>query len=66
MKMNSLEHHSSVYWALCRQYRNGRWNDLATTTLTALLQSNYESLKIRACDLWYRISSDAPQDTARC
>ena len=62
MKMNSLEHSSSIYWSLCRQHRNGRWNELATVALTSLLQSSYESLKIRAAELWYKVSSNASQD----
>jgi len=59
MKMNSLEHSSSIYWSLCRQHRNGRWNELATVALTSLLQNSYESLKIRATELWLKISEQA-------
>lgn len=66
MKKNSLEHHSAIYWALCRQHRIGRWNELATTAMTGLLRSPYECLTIRAADLWYRISSNAVQDTQDC
>ena len=55
MKMNSLEHHSSIYWTLCRQLRTNRWNLLATQTLGRLLQSPYDRIKVAACDLWYRI-----------
>ena len=56
MIKNSVEHHAAVYWALCRQYRNNRWNELATISMTGLLQSPYERIKVAACDLWYRVS----------
>lgn len=56
MKINSLEHQSAVYWSLCRQYRCNRWNELATKAMTALLQSTYDHMRTRACDLWYRVS----------
>lgn len=66
MTKNSLEHQAAIYWALCRQHRNNRWNELATNALTNLLQSPYECLKIRAADIWYRVSSHAQQDAPSC
>lgn len=56
MIKDSLEHQSAVYWSLCRQYRCNRWNELATKAMTALLQSTYDHMRTRACDLWYRVS----------
>lgn len=55
MIRNSLEHHSVIYWSLCRQFRNNRWNLLATERLGYLLKSPYDRIKVAACDLWYRI-----------
>lgn len=62
--MNELEKHSALYWALCRRLRCNRWNGAATAAMTRLLQSPYERVRLAACDLWYRVSSNADENEA--
>lgn len=64
MKKNSREHHTAIYWSLCRQYRNRCWNELATVSVTRLLQSPYERVRLMACELWYRITSNDTKEQA--
>lgn len=63
--MTELEQHSALYWALCRHYgRKRRWTDNATVLITRLLQSPYERVRLLASDLWYKVTSNEPEDTA--
>lgn len=62
--MNSIEHHAAIYWSLCFQHRKRCWNELATVALTGLLQSPYERVRLMACELWYRITSNDTEKQA--
>lgn len=63
--MTELEQHSALYWALCRHVQQGRlWTANATVLITRLLQSPHERVRLLACDLWYRVTSNEREDPA--
>lgn len=62
MMKGSLEHHTAIYWSLSRQARKGYWNELASVAITGLLQSPYERVRLMACELWYRITSNDTEE----